>query len=231
MFNIEDLLDKKPNIKNKSIEDKYDCYSVNQYSSLITRLDELQQKLRLSSKHNTKNNNIFKTFNKSIEKDQKEREFLKFSNTNSTFNSSIENNNNKIQSQYSNSSNEFNQSNNYHLELEEEKELKSKLSEIEIQKKKNFKGLTSMFISRNQRKILVNSISNTQYMYDPLYFDTAIPQEYKGHKSSYFVKSVLSPCSNYILSGSKDACIYIWDIKDNLNPIKMNGFHNLEVSY
>jgi WD40 repeat protein len=103
----------------------------------------------------------------------------------------------------------------------------------DILKKKIIKGLTSIYISRENRTILVNSMSNSQYLYDSLYWDTYAPIELKGHKSSFCVKSVLNPSSEYALSGSSDANIYIWDVKNKTNfdpvPIKLNGFHSMEV--
>jgi WD40 repeat protein len=121
-------------------------------------------------------------------------------------------------------------------EMEEEQELKKKIKEIA--NRRNVKGLTSIHINRENRKILVNSMSNTQYIYDCLYWDRNPPVELKGHKSSYCVNSVLNPNADYVLSGSKDANIYIWNVdkknnlmKNNMNsePIKLSGFHNLEI--
>lgn len=121
-------------------------------------------------------------------------------------------------------------------ELEEEQELKNKIKEIKG--RKNIKGLTSMSINREHNKILVNSMSNSQFLYDPLYFDKYQPLELKGHSSSYFVKSVLSPNAEYALSGSSDATLYIWDIPSSINnsqsnlnnnPIRLTGFHKNEV--
>jgi WD40 repeat protein len=47
---------------------------------------------------------------------------------------------------------------------------------------------------------------------------------------------VLNPNSDYVLSGSSDANIYIWNVdrKNELSntanePIKLTGFHNLEI--
>lgn len=117
----------------------------------------------------------------------------------------------------------------------EEKILLNKVKEIK--NKKHVKGLTSIFINRENRKILVNSMSHSQYFYDAAFMDKQAPIELKGHKSSFYVKSVLSPNSDYVLSGSLDASIYIWDtrvnkLENNLNsnPIKLTGFHTMEVN-
>lgn len=69
--------------------------------------------------------------------------------------------------------------------------------------------------------------------------------ELKGFKSSYYVKSVLSPDCNFVLSGSNDASIYLWNIKNrfeyqitnpfsdvgNINAISFNFHHGMEVKY
>lgn len=128
------------------------------------------------------------------------------------------------------------------LNLEEEL-LKNKLKDSKS--KKTIKGLTSLAINRQHSKMIVNSISNSIYLYDPLFFDAYPPAELKGHKSSFYVKSVLSPDCNFVLSGSSDASIYIWDIKNTQklmrsnplnefvenNPIALIGYHGLEVSH
>ena len=87
-----------------------------------------------------------------------------------------------------NNSNNFIFSNLKNLNNEEEL-LKNKLKEIKS--KKTLKGLTSLNLNRHHSKMIVNSISNSIYLYDPLYFDKYPPAELKGHKSSYYVKSVL----------------------------------------
>ena len=99
-------------------------------------------------------------------------------------------------------------------------------------------------MNSNHSKILVNSISNSLYLYDSIFFDKTPPLELKGFKSSYYVKSVLSPDCDYVLSGSNDASIYLWDIKnrfqyqitnpcsdvDDINPTVFNLHHGMEVN-
>jgi WD40 repeat protein len=156
------------------------------------------------------------------------------------FQLSLNNINNFIVNSSSGCSNQVSNTNSNLLpirEIEEEQELKKKIKEIAS--KRNVKGLTSIFINRENRRILVNSMANTQYIYDCLYWDKLPPIELKGHKSSFCVKSVLSPDSNYVLSGSSDANIYLWNIKKGFTqpcqttrenePLKLSGFHSLEV--
>ena len=111
---------------------------------------------------------------------------------------------------------------------EEELILKNKIKEIKD--KRVVRGLTSISVNRESRKILVNSMSNTQYIYDSLYWDKYPPIELKGHKSSFCVKSVLSPRGDYVLSGSSDANIYIWNVSHpGSEATKLTGFHSMEV--
>ncbi|KAG7173459.1 lethal(2)denticleless-like, partial [Homarus americanus] len=55
--------------------------------------------------------------------------------------------------------------------------------------------------------------------------------EYTGHKNlTYFVKSCISPCGSYILSGSSDNSAYIWLTDRPGNPIARLSGHFAEVS-
>ena len=134
---------------------------------------------------------------------------------------SINDLNNKSYSNLSNNS-------TFYREIEEESDLKYKIKEIKA--KKSVKGLTSLYINREYRKILANSMSNTQYIYDATFMDKYPPIELKGHMSSYFVKSVLSPRCEFVLSGSMDSSIYIWDLNYTSEPIKLTGFHKPDVN-
>lgn len=113
-------------------------------------------------------------------------------------------------------------------EYEEEVFYKNKINEIKNKRTK--KGITSLNINRNERKIVINSISNTQYIYDSLYMDIKKPIELKGHESSYYVKSVLSPCGRFVLSGSNQSCVHIWDLKNKDNSIELKGYHTTPVN-
>jgi WD40 repeat protein len=140
-------------------------------------------------------------------------------------------NNSRIINQNNSANLLFNNSNSHFLTRNYEADeisLKNKIKEIKD--KKVVRGLTSIFVNRESRKILVNSMSNTQYLYDSLYWDKYSPIELKGHKSSFCVKSVLSPNGEYVLSGSSDANIYIWNASESgIEPIRLTGFHSMEV--
>lgn len=63
---------------------------------------------------------------------------------------------------------------------------------------------------------MVNSIDHTIIVYDLNTMDFQKPQEFRGHKTSYYVKSAMSPCSQYIISGSTDNNLYIWKYNVNI---------------
>lgn len=173
-----------------------------------------------------KNDSNLSNINTDIDRNKNIRNVFNTSNTNFNNINSNFNNNSNSSSNYCNNSNAFPFiSRNYE---EEEHILKNKIKEIKD--KKVVRGLTSININRESRKILVNSMSNTQYIYDSLYWDKYPPIELKGHKSSFCVKSVLSPNGDYVLSGSSDANIYIWNSSESAGePIKLTGFHSMEV--
>ncbi len=77
------------------------------------------------------------------------------------------------------------------------------------------KGISSIFLNKKQNQLLVNSIDHNLIIYEVDVIGVQKPKEYKGHKTSYYVKTTMSPCSTYILSGSTDYSLYIW--KNNVN--------------
>ena len=55
--------------------------------------------------------------------------------------------------------------------------------------------------------------------------------EYRGHVNlTYFVKSCISPCGSYLLSGSSDNAAYIWLTDKPGNPIAKLTGHFAEVT-
>lgn len=72
------------------------------------------------------------------------------------------------------------------------------------------KGVSSISLNKQQTRLLVNSMDNNIIVYNMNSFDFQKPKEFIGHKTSYYVKSVMSPCSNYVLSGSTDKNLYLW---------------------
>ena len=258
------------------IEEKNYMSSINQFSAIYTRYSFLQEKMKMSSKHNTSKNLLFTNisnlfncqkvsntvklidtkinFNKTkTSNDQKSNDNASTTDSDINFvdygviksidkefsldsHSDTDSTNEALIQTYS-SYNSNNNSNNIPIsvnkDIEEEKILKAKIKEIK--NKKLRKGLTSIYINRENRKVLVNSISHMQYLYDPIFFDKISPLELNGHKSSYYTKSVMDPSGDFILSGSTDASIYIWKTnksnfnKTELKPIQFHGFHNMEV--
>jgi WD40 repeat protein len=230
------------------IEEKTYTSTMNQYSAIFTRFNDIQEKMKMSSKHNTSNNLLFGQF----EKKETNSVMNYFTNKNKTEINNLINIENvpedfsfhdskkKIHKRII--TNDGNNSNmtlfSMNRELEEEQILSEKIKEIKSKKNK-IKGLTSIHLNREHNKILVNSMSHSQYVYDTMYYDRYTPLELKGHTSSFFVKSVLSPCGNYALSGSNDAIINIWKINNcrnntfsNINDkaVKLSNFHKHEVS-
>ena len=63
---------------------------------------------------------------------------------------------------------------------------------------------------------MAKSIDHTIIVYDLNAMDFQKPQEFRGHKTSYYVKSAMSPCSQYIISGSTDNNLYIWKYNVNI---------------
>lgn len=217
----------------------------NQYSHIYMRYIELQEANKLSSKHNTSKNLLFGNLPSNLQnKTMMVSDIIKKNTVGQGFVNQtldffpgmsmvkLKTSNSSIEKEVLQNENEeiIKCPNNKYTNYNEEQELKKKIKEIS--KRKIVKGLTSIYISRENRKMLVNSMSNIQYIYDSLYWDKYAPIELKGHKSSFCVKSVFNPTAEYALSGSSDANIYIWDVKNqfkNEEPIKLNGFHSMEV--
>lgn len=223
---------------------------MNQFSAIFTRFNDIQERMKMSSKHNTSNNLLFGNFDKnnpnslinyfnkksgSGNKDRNSIVDLDKINEDFSFNDSKKRIQRKSYQCDGNNSNMTTFSIN--RELEEEQILSEKIKEIKS-KKNRIKGLTSIHMNRDNNKILVNSMSHSQFVYDTMYYDTYSPIELKGHTSSFFVKSVLSPCANYVLSGSNDAIMHIWKLPNSRyknftnihdKPIRLTNFHKHEV--
>jgi hypothetical protein len=233
--------------------------SINPYTAILTRYNEIQEKLKMSSKHNTSENLLFKPSEMKCNQNYLES-YFKNNNINPSTNTmnNIESvfTGNNIQLDLldlsnvpedfsfsrSKKKNPFQADNSatvmLNKDLEEEQILYEKIKEAKLRKNR-IKGLTSLHHNREYGKILVNSMSNSQFVYDSIFYDKYQPLELKSHTSSFFVKSVLSPHADYVLSGSSDSIMYIWKIgkvnipptQNNINTtsIKFSGFHKSEV--
>lgn len=103
-----------------------------------------------------------------------------------------------------------------------------------ILKEEPIKGYSSLFLSALENKILVNQLDHTTQLYCTDFIEKDPPKSFRGHKCSLYVRSVLSPCTNFIASGSTDQGIHIWDTTANTlltNPlISLYAGHYAEVN-
>ncbi len=89
-------------------------------------------------------------------------------------------------------------------------------------------------MSRKQDKLLVSQLDHTLQMYNTDFIEKQPPKAFKGHKASLYVRSVLSPCNNFVASGSTDQGMHIWraDGQDTSKPlISLYGGHHAEVIF
>ncbi|XP_069167941.1 LOW QUALITY PROTEIN: denticleless protein homolog [Procambarus clarkii] len=93
------------------------------------------------------------------------------------------------------------------------------------------RGFTSLSVSPSRDVLYTSCMDNTIYAYH-LANPTPKPvAEYTGHVNlTYFVKSCISPCGSYLLSGSSDNCAYIWLTDSPGQPIARLGGHFAEVT-
>ena len=227
---------------NKKLMNKDYLASIDQYTNLYVRYANLKEKNSLSSKFNSNNNLLFNNNNKINNNNNKSlvvyknKDNIKEEDKNEKIDKYwkiFQNENKKSKKIEKDLNNNSEQLNIYYcsvfdLNINEEIYLKNKIKEIKS--KPSPKALTSIHINRIQRKILVNTISGSQFIYDPLYMNINPPIELKGHSSSLYVKSVLSPNGRFVLSGSKEPSIYLWDtLSENKEPLKLTGYHRKDV--
>ncbi len=227
---------------NKKLMNKDYFASIDQYTNLYVRYANLKEKNSLSSKFNSNNNLLFNNNNKINNNNNKSlvvyknKDNIKEEDKNEKIDKYwkiFQNENKKSKKIEKDLNNNSEQLNIYYcsvfdLNINEEIYLKNKIKEIKS--KPSPKALTSIHINRIQRKILVNTISGSQFIYDPLYMNINPPIELKGHSSSLYVKSVLSPNGRFVLSGSKEPSIYLWDtLSENKEPLKLTGYHRKDV--
>ena len=115
----------------------------------------------------------------------------------------------------------------YFRELHEEL---SKMDTDSLLKEDNVKGLSSIFLSRKEDRLLVSQIDHTLHLYEVDSLERVPPKIFRGHKSSLYVRSIMSPCNNYVASGSADQGLHIWSVdKPEESMVQLYGGHYGEV--
>lgn len=113
------------------------------------------------------------------------------------------------------------------------RESKAKLDALDVNsclKEDNIKGLTSINMSRNQDKIVVNQLDHSLVLYDLNRMEKDDPLVFKGLKSSLYLRSALSPCTKFVASGSADQGLHIWQTdRPGDSKIRLYGGHAGEV--
>ncbi len=80
-----------------------------------------------------------------------------------------------------------------------------------LEKEEKAKGFSSLYFSNQQDKLLVSRLDHSLQLYRADYIEKDPPKVFKGFKSSLYIRSVLSPCNNFIASGSTDQGVHIWN--------------------
>ncbi|RHY25039.1 hypothetical protein DYB32_008547 [Aphanomyces invadans] len=92
-------------------------------------------------------------------------------------------------------------------------------------------GISSLTLDHTKTKLLVSAASNDIFLYDLVRATNDPVAKYYGHKnSSFYVKSGFSPDSNFVVSGSVDHNVYIWDAQSAGAPAVVLRGHEGEVS-
>lgn len=68
-------------------------------------------------------------------------------------------------------------------------------------------------LSEDETKLLVGSLQNKLYLYETNSIEIRPPRVYEGIKGNYFVKAQFSPDNQFLVGGSADSKIHIWDIE------------------
>lgn len=145
---------------------------------------------------------------------------------------------NRVESKLVDSTNEFNITEVSSIQIKEESQelsiyssqIDNIKSQIASSKKDKPQGLTSIHINRKSAKMLVNSMDSVQYVFDMNNLEKEPPLKLTGHQSSYYIKSIMSPNGQFILSGSKNADLFIWSCQADSIPQVYQIFHESEVA-
>ncbi|OQR91877.1 hypothetical protein ACHHYP_04259 [Achlya hypogyna] len=92
-------------------------------------------------------------------------------------------------------------------------------------------GISSLSLDHTKSRLLVSAASNEILLYDLLAATDVPVAKFHGHRnSSFYVKSAFSPESRFIVSGSVDQRVYIWDVAQAGLPVRVLHGHEGEVS-
>jgi WD40 repeat protein len=104
---------------------------------------------------------------------------------------------------------------------------------------KSSKGFSSFVLNHSKTKLYANCMNSCIYEYDMVTFDTQQSRILNSNGSHYkpvhvnqsnFIKSSISPCGNYLLTGSSDFTAYIYNINNcktlPVDPIALKAHTN-----
>ncbi|KAI4387740.1 hypothetical protein MLD38_000146 [Melastoma candidum] len=94
------------------------------------------------------------------------------------------------------------------------------------EKDKSLHGISSLSQDMNGVLLSVSCMDNRIYLYDILRLEKGPVSIFTGcNIQSFYIKSVISPDSSYLLSGSSDGCGYIWQVdRPDADPIVLNCY-------
>ncbi|XP_078675321.1 denticleless protein homolog [Branchiostoma floridae x Branchiostoma belcheri] len=93
------------------------------------------------------------------------------------------------------------------------------------------RGFSSLVMDSAGTRLFASCTDSTVYMYNCHSMETQPVTTFTGHTcSSFYVRCALSPCEEYLISGSSDNSAYIWKVNDpEACPWKLTG-HSGEVT-
>lgn len=91
-------------------------------------------------------------------------------------------------------------------------------------------GFSNLLVDKSGQKLYASCMDNVIYCYKLSTYSPQPIMRYTGHQNStFYVKSSLSPDSQYIVSGSGDNNAYIWNINSSQPLVRLEG-HQAEVT-
>ncbi|CAG8545623.1 7315_t:CDS:10 [Cetraspora pellucida] len=90
-------------------------------------------------------------------------------------------------------------------------------------------GISALILDNNGTRLYANSTDNYIYQYDPINLGAPLTRFTSPtfRCSSFYIRMAISPDDRYIISGSSDKCVYMWetDFPDE-NPIVLKAHEN-----